>query len=85
MWSQEEVGAEAMRIGKLTAQGDTTGLMGSIALSLLRIANAQEAIHELAVQDLNEAVEQHIAQRAEERANEMMEEKTGRGFIGKKK
>lgn len=84
MWSQEQMGAESKRIKDALANGDDTYIVASIANSLLRIANAQEAMYELAVRDMNEALEAGIAQRAEERAAELMEERTERSFIGKK-
>jgi hypothetical protein len=63
---------------------DSIVLFGSIAVSLLRIANAQEAMYELAVKDLNEAVEAAVESRAQEKADELVKAQTDRSFIGKR-
>ena len=59
-------------------------LLGHIAVSLMRSANAQQALVELHVKDFEAAVEDEINSRAETLANEIVEEKAKRSFIGKK-
>lgn len=65
-------------------KNDHATLLGSIAHSLLRIASAQEAVYELAVKDMNEAIEAAIQDRAETLADDLVKEKTSRSFIGKR-
>lgn len=64
--------------------GDMAGLAASIAVSLLRLANSVERMQELAEADMTAAIEEAIEARSQERAEEMVADKTKRGFIGKK-
>lgn len=84
MWKQDQVDAEVKRIADWATSGRKDSIIGSIAVSLLRIANAQEALVELSQTDLQNAIESEIQARAETMANEMQEEKTKRSFIGKR-
>lgn len=59
-------------------------LLGHIAVSLLRIANAQENMVKLADADIQAAIEEEIKSRAEVMAEEIEADKSKRSFIGKK-
>lgn len=60
-------------------------LMGHIALTLFRLTQAQERLVALAQVDLEQQIEAEIQSRAETMAEEIVEDKTKRGFIGKRK
>lgn len=59
-------------------------LLSSIAESLVRLADAQEAIAEIMKADLQEQIEQVVADEAEQRAVEIVENKSKRSYIGKR-
>lgn len=59
-------------------------LVGQAVWELWRIANAQEKIVAFASADLEAQIEEAIKSRAEDRAAEMVADKTRRSFIGKK-
>lgn len=80
----EEAKHAADWITDAVSKNNNIFLIGSIAHSLLRIANAQEALHELSLADVNEMIEAEVKSRSETRAEEIVEEKSKRSFIGRK-
>lgn len=64
---------------------NNTGILVGMAVGeLFRIANAQEQMVKLAEADLQAQVDEVIKTRSEERAEEIVAEKTKRSFIGKR-
>lgn len=80
----KEYGRELEDIDNMRQRSDWVGLLAHAAVSLMRTANAQEALVELASLDLEAAVEDAVKTQAEERASEMVAEQSKRSFIGKK-
>lgn len=76
-------------IDSIVKSGDATRALvkvaGRIAITLLRLTHAQEKLVALAEIDLQETIEAEIKSRAETMAEEMVEEKSKRGFIGQRK
>lgn len=71
-------------IKKHTHNYNMAELAGIACTALFRIARAQEVLVELARADLEAAVEGEAQSRAEQMANEIVEEKSKRSFIGRK-
>lgn len=65
-------------------RGDQILLTADIAIFLLRIAQAQERLVQIAEADLSEVVEAAIEERAEEKAQQLDADRTKRSFIGRK-
>jgi len=65
-------------------QGNMIGIMGRASITLMRLVHAQEKLVALAEVDLQQTIEAEIQSRAETMANEIVEDKSKRGFIGKK-
>lgn len=65
-------------------KGATDVFLAEIAISLFRIARAQEAVVELAQADLEESVNAAVEERAQILAEKLDEDKTRRSFIGKR-
>lgn len=63
---------------------DQMSLMGNIAVSLLRIANAQEELLQLAKADVEGQVAEAAKSQAETLATEMVADQTKRSFIGRR-
>lgn len=84
MTTRAKIDREIKAIVSAVSSRDSLTIMGNIAISLLRIANAQEAMYDLAIKDMNEAIEESIRSQAEERAEEMAAERSKRSFIGKR-
>lgn len=83
--TQDEANTEELgRIHRAVNKGDINAIAGSIAVSLLRIAAAQEAMHELAVTDMTAAIEEAIQSRSQDLADQIVADKTKRSFLGKK-
>lgn len=82
--TEEEMNRAAEFIEGCLSRGDMTGLVASVADSLVRIAAAQEKMVEMAQEDMAAQIEEAINSKAETLAQEMSEEKTRRSFIGKK-
>ena len=59
-------------------------MLGLVAVSLYRVARAQEKLVALAELDLSEQVESEVQSRAETLAQEIEANKTKRSFIGRK-
>lgn len=59
-------------------------MLGLVAVSLYRVARAQEKLVALAELDLSEQVESEVQSRAETLAQEIEADKTKRSFIGRK-
>ena len=70
---------------ELSQQGDVPKILGRIATTLLRLTYAQEKLVALAQVDLEQQIEAEIQSRAETMAEEIVEDKTKRGFIGQRK
>lgn len=66
-------------------QSNLIGILGQASLMLLRLVHAQEKLTILAEVDLQETVEAEIQARAETLAEEIVQDKSKRGFIGQKK
>lgn len=81
---QKEANELNQMIDEATRNQDIHSLLGILAAGILRIAAAQEKMVELAVEDMNGQIEEAVQARAEERAQEMDEEKTKRSYIGRK-
>jgi len=81
---QSEINLNLEYIQSAVDQKEKEVLMGHIAVSLMRIANAQDEIVELAKADIQATVEEEIKARAETMASEMEADKSKRSFIGKK-
>jgi len=71
-------------IDEFVTRDDKASLMGNIAVSLLRIANAQEELLNLARNDLQAQVEEAAKTQAEALATEMVADQTKRSFIGRR-
>jgi hypothetical protein len=84
MVDKMEVDNHIRYMSELVDQKNMPSIAGNIAHELWRIANAQEAMIELANADLEAQIEEAIKTRAEDRANQMVAEQTKRTFIGKK-
>lgn len=69
-------------VDKAMNEKNVSDLLGVIAIGIVRIAAAQEDMLKLAVDDMNAHIEEVIQSRAEERAQEMDEEKAKRSYIG---
>lgn len=65
-------------------QGNMIGILGRASITLMRLVHAQEKLVALAELDLTETIESEIKARAETMAEEIVEDKTKRAFIGKK-
>ena len=81
---QAEYDQQIRDIDGFVERGGTSYLMGHITKSLMRIANAQEALVQLANLDLQEAIKEQVEAKAQEVAQEIDAAKTARSFIGKK-
>lgn len=82
--TDEEIKQNENHINDAMSRGDLTALLGHIAASLYRMANAQEVIASAHTKDIDEAIEAAVRERAETRAAEMVEENSKRSYIGKK-
>lgn len=70
---------------ELSQRDDIPKILGRLATTLLRLTHAQEKLVALAQIDLEQQIEAEIQSRAETMAEEIVEDKTKRGFIGKRK
>ncbi len=73
-----------LMIDEAIDQKNMVQLAAQAVIELHRIANAQEAIVNLAKADLEAQIEESIKSRSEERAQELFADKNKRTFIGKK-
>lgn len=80
---QREIDQEAAYISEAIERNDKLTIMGHIAVSLSRIALAQEKMVALAEADIQAAVEEEVEARAQAKAEEIVEDKTKRSFIGR--
>lgn len=81
---QDMMHAYALEVEHLVRREDQIGLLGTIAVSLMRIAVAQEEVVELAQADLEESINAAVEERAQVLAEKLDEDKTRRSFIGKR-
>lgn len=65
-------------------KGATDVFLAEIAVSLFRIARAQEAVVELARADLEESINAAVEERAQALAEKLDDDRTRRSFIGKR-
>lgn len=84
MMTHKELDDEIAYVNQAAINKNKEAMLSVIAVSLLRIANAQEAMYDLAVKDMNEAIDAAVEARSEEKAEELLKEKTQRSYIGKK-
>lgn len=78
-----ELEGDILYLESLSKTGNTAAILAHAAVSLARIAHAQEKLTSLAEIDLQQQVEAEIQVRAEQMAEEIVESKTKRSFIGK--
>jgi exonuclease III len=81
---QEYLKSFTQNVENLVQRGEHLALLGQIAVSLERIALAQEAVVELAQADLEESINAAVEERAQVLAERIDEDKTRRSFIGKR-
>lgn len=81
---QEYLKSFTQNVENLVQRGEQLSILGYIAISLERIALAQEAVVELAQADLEESVNAAVEERAQVLAEKIDEDKTRRSFIGKR-
>lgn len=81
---QEHLKSFTQNVENLVHRGEQLALLGQIAVSLERIALAQEAVVELAQADLEESINAAVEERAQVLAEKIDEDKTRRSFIGKR-
>lgn len=82
--NEEEFNQEVARVEQMTGSGDYVGILGHLAISLMRVANAQERLVSLAEADLQAEVEAAVESRSREVAEEMVADQNKRSFIGKR-
>lgn len=81
---QEYLKSFAQNVENLVNRGEHLALLGQIAISLERVALAQEAVVELAQVDLEESVNAAVEERAQVLAEKIDDDRTRRSFIGKR-
>lgn len=81
---QEHLKSFIQNVENLVHRGEHLALLGQIAVSLERVALAQEAVVELAQVDLEESVNAAVEERAQVLAEKLDDDRTRRSFIGKR-
>lgn len=81
---QEYLKSFTQNVEYLVQRGEQLAILGLVAISLERIALAQEAVVELAQADLEESINAAVEERAQILAEKIDEDKTRRSFIGKR-
>jgi len=82
--TEEEIRNNMRSVADAGSRRDTTYLMVIATEMLVRLVAAQEAIVHFANLDLEAQIEEAIKSRSEERAAEIVAEKTQRTYIGRK-
>jgi hypothetical protein len=82
--AQSEIDQEAAFISQAIERKDMITLVGHVALSLTRIAIAQEKVVALAEADIQATVDEEVEARAQVKAVEIAEDKAKRSYIGRK-
>lgn len=82
--NENELYEHMQMMQELRQMDDVPKILGRIATTLLRLTHAQEKLVALAQVDLEQQIEAEIQSRAETMAEEIVEDKTKRGFIGKR-
>lgn len=81
---QEYLKSFTQNVENFVQRGEQLSILGYIAISLERIALAQEAVVELAQVDLEESVNAAVEERAQVLAEKLDDDRTRRSFIGKR-
>lgn len=84
MANQMETDNHVRYMSELVEVKNMLAIAGNIAHELWRLANAQEELVTLAKIDMETQIEEVIKSRSEDRAQEIVAEKSKRSFIGKK-
>lgn len=80
----EELDPDFQYISMMIERKDVPSIIGHAAVSLVRIARAQEKLVELAEADVTAQVHEAADALAQDKAKEIVEQKTKRSFIGGK-